>query len=91
MVGPPAAVAIDAAVRELATAQDDSTRLQLVDDVRQLGKPGAEHLETLADVMHRSTFLPIWWRLGLVLADIPNEPAPCAPASTGSSHAAPAQ
>ena len=70
MIGPPAAAAIDDAVRELATARDDSTRLQLVDDVRRLGKLGPKHLETLIEVMRQSTFLPIWWRLGLALADI---------------------
>ncbi|GJE42380.1 HEAT repeat domain-containing protein [Methylobacterium soli] len=66
-IGPPAAAALDAAVQELAAAQDDSTRLQLVDDVRRLGKPGPEHLETLIEVMRRSAFVPVWWRLGLVL------------------------
>ncbi|AWN37659.1 HEAT repeat domain-containing protein [Methylobacterium radiodurans] len=73
-IGPPAEAALDTAVRELAAAQEDSVRLQLVDDIRRIGRPGPEHLNDLLDVMRCSTFLPIWWRLGIVLADM-GEPA----------------
>jgi len=67
-VGEPAGSAIDDAVVALSAAGDDRLRLQIVDDLLRLGRPDEKHLATIAEVLLRSSFLPIWWRLGLVLA-----------------------
>ena len=40
----------------------------LVDDLVRMGQPDVRHIATLVDVLVRSSFSPVWWRLGLVLA-----------------------
>lgn len=69
-VGEPAASAIDDVVVALAAAEEDRVRLRIVDDLMRLGRPDERHLATIAEVLVRSSFLPVWWRLGLVLAGI---------------------
>ncbi|MGU3658397.1 HEAT repeat domain-containing protein [Methylobacterium fujisawaense] len=67
-VGEPAGSAIDDAVIALSAANEDRVRLQIVDDLVRLGQPDERHMATIAEVLLRSSFLPVWWRLGLVLA-----------------------
>ena len=67
-VGEPAQSAIDDAVIALSAADNDRLRLQIVDDLVRMGRPDERHMATLAEVLLRSSFLPVWWRLGLVLA-----------------------
>jgi HEAT repeat protein len=67
-IGSPAASALDDAVAALAAAETDCERLQIVDDLARMGRPDERHMATLAQVLVRSSFLPVWWRLGLVLA-----------------------
>lgn len=67
-VGEPAGSAIDDAVIALSAAKEDRVRLQIVDDLVRLGRPDERHMATIAEVLVRSSFLPVWWRLGLVLA-----------------------
>lgn len=67
-VGEPAQSATDDAVAALSAAADDRMRLQIVDDLVRLGRPDEKHMATLAEVLIQSSFLPVWWRLGLVLA-----------------------
>jgi HEAT repeat protein len=67
-VGEPAGSAIDDAVIALSAAKEDRVRLQIVDDLVRLGRPDERHMATIAEVLGRSSFLPVWWRLGVVLA-----------------------
>ncbi|TXN42918.1 HEAT repeat domain-containing protein [Methylobacterium sp. WL7] len=67
-VGEPAGSALDDAVGALSAAADDRVRLQIIDDLVRLGRPDERHMATIAEVLVRSSFLPVWWRLGLVLA-----------------------
>lgn len=68
-VGKPADSVLDDAVVALAAANNDRERLQIVDDLRRMGRPDERHMATIAAVLVRSSFLPVWWRLGLVLAE----------------------
>lgn len=68
LIGPPAAAAIDDVVAAMDAADTDSLRLQLVDDLRRLGRPHERHLHTFIGILNRSSFSPVWWRLGLVIA-----------------------
>lgn len=67
-VGEAAGSALDEAVAALHSARDDPERLQIVDALRRMGQPDERHMAVLAAVLVRSSFLPVWWRLGLVLA-----------------------
>lgn len=69
-VGEPAGSAIDDVIVALAAAEEDRVRLRIVDELMRLGRPDERHLATIAEVLVRSSFLPIWWRLGIVLAGI---------------------
>ncbi|MGC5781215.1 HEAT repeat domain-containing protein [Methylobacterium sp. NFXW15] len=68
LIGEPAQAAIDEVVIALSKADNDRLRLQLVDDLIRMGQPDERHMATLVDVLVRSSFSPVWWRLGIVLA-----------------------
>ncbi|WP_187272531.1 HEAT repeat domain-containing protein [Methylobacterium sp. WL9] len=69
-IGATAAAAIDDVMDALSKAASDQVRLQIIDDLRRLGKPNSGHLYSLIVAFDKSSFLPVLWRLGLVLAEI---------------------
>ncbi|WP_238232720.1 HEAT repeat domain-containing protein [Methylobacterium thuringiense] len=70
LIGASAATAIDDVVNALSKAASDQVRLQIIDDLRRLGKTNSDHLSSLIAAFDKSSFLPVLWRLGLVLAEI---------------------
>jgi HEAT repeat protein len=67
-VGEPAEAAIDGLVLALSATEDNRLLLQMVDALVRMGQPDERHMATLAEVLLRSSSVPIWRGLGLVLA-----------------------